>query len=449
MFERFLKRARDHSRYLNGPFAAERGRYMEHLCREGRTESVLVDINSLLLTIAERINVLAGSSITREQVGAAADEWIRQRGETYKTPQHRNDARKRFISVGCGWLSFLGRLFVPRMEVPGASLLNSFSAYLQDECGFSPVTIQNRRECLQPFFSWLAQRKRAVSAVNARDMSAYLSSGKFGFLRRTTISLHVQALRSFFRYAAGRGLCSTGIAECIDAPLLYAFEHLPQGPDWEDVKRLIGDASGDTPEDIRDRPILLLHAVYGFRVSEVRQLRLEDIDWQNELIRLRRTKHGKTQEYPLTQEIGEAMLRYLKNVRPRSSHREVFLSLTQPFRPLSRTGLASATRRRQKRLGLCLRKYGPHGLRHAVATHLLSGGFNLKEVGDHLGHASMESTQIYAKVNLPALREVAALNLKKVVRRIGRSERKSTPIYRRGDPAALREVARISLEGLL
>jgi len=448
MFQRFLKRVSDRSRYLNGPFAEERGRYMEHLCSEGRTEGVLVEKNGLLLTIAERIDVMAGSSITREQVSAAADEWIRHRGEIYRTPQHRENARRRFVSVGCGWLSFLGRLSVPRIEVPGANLLNSFSAYLQDECGFSPVTIQSRRDCLRPFFRWLAQRKRAVSAVNARDMSAYLSSGKFASLRRTTISLHVQALRSFFRYAAGHGFCSGGIAECIDAPLLYAFEHLPQGPDWEDVKRLIGDANSDTPEDIRDRPVLLLHAVYGFRVSEVRQLRLEDIDWQNELIRLRRPKHGKTQEYPLTQEVGEALLSYLKNVRPGSSHREVFLSLTQPFRPLSRTGLASATRRRQKRLGLRLRKFGPHGLRHAVATHLISDGFSLKEVGDHLGHASTESTQIYAKVDLPVLREVAALDLKEVIRHIERSERKSTPVYRRGDLVALREVARISLEGL-
>jgi site-specific recombinase XerD len=332
--------------------------------------------------------------------------------------------------------------------MPGSDLLNSFSAYLLDECGFSPVTVQGRRDCLQPFFCWLEQRKQPVSAVNARDISAYLSSSKFASLRRTSISFHVQALRSFFRYAAGRGLCAAGIAECIDAPLLYAFEHLPQGPEWEDVKRLIVDASGETPEDIRDRPILLLHAVYGFRVSEVRQLRLEDIDWQNELIRLRRPKHGKTQEYPLTQDAGEAILRYLKNIRPRSPHREVFLSLSQPFRPLSRTGLASATRRRQKRLGLSLRKYGPHGLRHAVATHLVSGGFSLKEVGDHLGHASTESTQIYAKVNLPALREVAALDLSEVVRHIERDERECTPVYRRRDPAALREVARISLEGL-
>jgi integrase/recombinase XerD len=448
VFERFLKRVRDLARHLSSPFAVERECYMAHVCDEGRSETVLAEINGLLLAIAERIDVLAGPPITGEQLGAAAEEWVQQRGETYKTPQHRREAMSRFISVGCGWLKFLGRWSELPKEAPCSDLMNSFATYLQDECGFSPVTIQNRRDCLQPFFSWLEQRQREVSAVNAIDMSAYLSSGKFRSLRRTTISFHVQALRSFFRFAAGRGFCTPGIAECIDAPRLYAFEHLPQGPAWDDVKRLIDGSRGRTPEDIRDRPILLLHAVYGFRVSEVRQLRLEDIDWQNDLIRLRRPKQGKTQEYPLTREVGEAILKYLKNVRPRVLHREVFLSLKQPFRPLSRTGLATVTRRRQEQLGLRLRRYGPHGLRHACATHLISGGFSLKEVGDHLGHASLESTQIYAKVNLPALREVARLDLKGVVRHLERSERRSTPVYRRGDLAALREVACLSLEGL-
>ena len=188
--------------------------------------------------------------------------------------------------------------------------------------------------------------------------------------------------------------------------------------------------------------------VYGFRVSEVRQLRLNDIDWQNELIRLRRPKHGKTQEYPLTQEVGEAMLSYLKNVRPRSSHREVFLSLTQPFRPLSRTGLGVSDTAQAKTPGPAPSKVwaartAPRG-RHAPPF----GRFQSQGGGRPSGHASTESTQIYAKVNLPALREVAALDLKEVIRHFERCERKSTPVYRRGDPVALREVARINLEGL-
>ena len=101
MFERFLKRARDRLRYRDGPFAAERERYMSHLCSEGRTEGVLAEINGLLLTIAERIDVLAGSSITREQVRTAADEWIEERAASYKTAQTSEECRE---AVHLGWL---------------------------------------------------------------------------------------------------------------------------------------------------------------------------------------------------------------------------------------------------------------------------------------------------------------------------------------------------------
>jgi integrase/recombinase XerD len=224
MFERFLKRARDRSRYLDGPFAAERERYMAHLCSEGRTEGVLAEINGLLLTIAERINVLAGSD-TREQLRAAAHEWIKERAASNRTAGRLKNAGRRFISVGCAWFRFLGRLSESRVEMPGSDLLNSFSAYLLDECGFSPVTVQGRRECLQPFFCWLEQRKRPLSAVNARDMSAYLSSSKFASLRRTTISLHVQALRSFFGMHLDAG-CAPSALRNASMPLSYTHSNI-------------------------------------------------------------------------------------------------------------------------------------------------------------------------------------------------------------------------------
>jgi integrase/recombinase XerD len=448
MFERFLKRARNLSRHLEGPFLAERQRYMIHVCREGRADRVLAKVNGLLLAIAQRIDIAESLPITTEQISTAAEQWIHERAESYKTPQHMQSAKAQFVSVASRWLSFLGRLDTSPKILPFSQVMAPFLSYMRDECGFSRATIGTRRECLEPFFRWLAQSTQIVSTVSSRDISVYLSSSKLQLLRRTTISLHVQSLRAFFRYAALRGWCAREIAECIDAPCLYKHEHLPQGPRWEDVKRLLDSVRGNTPEVIRDRPILLLHAIYGFRVSEVRRLRLDDIDWENEVIRVRRSKQRKTQEYPLTQEVGEAILRYLKYVRPQCPHREVFLSLRQPFRPLSRVGLGTVTRVRQKRLGLRLRKYGPHGLRHACATHLLSGGFSLKEVGDHLGHSSLESTQVYAKVNLPALREVAKLGLKDVIRFAEQSERRSTPVYRRGDMAAMREVARLSLEDL-
>ena len=138
-----------------------------------------------------------------------------------------------------------------------------------------------------------------------------------GRWKRTTVSFHAQSLRSFFRYASSRGWCAAGLAESIDAPRVYTYENLPQGPAWEVVKKLVTSVNGTSPVQIRSRCAILLCSVYGLRVGEVCCLRLEDIDWAEERISVRRPKQRKAQTYPLTTEVGNALLRYLKEVRPR------------------------------------------------------------------------------------------------------------------------------------
>gem|GEM_PF-5673596 len=107
----------------------------------------------------------------------------------------------------------------------------------------------------------------------------------------------------------------------------------------------------------------------------------------------------------------EARLRYLKEVRPKSSCRELFLAMRAPFRPLTSGTLWPVVARRLRPLGLSIKHHGPHSLRHACATRLINEGLSLKEVGDHLGHRSPETTRIYAKVDLVRLREVASFDL--------------------------------------
>jgi site-specific recombinase XerD len=225
-------------------------------------------------------------------------------------------------------------------------------------------------------------------------ITKYFTGSVAGKWKRTSVSFHVQSLRSFFRYASSRGWCAAGIAECIDTPRLYTHENLPQGPSWEEVKKLLASVNGTSPVQIRSRCAILLCAVYGLRVGEVCRLRLEDIDWVEEKISVHRSKQRKSQTYPLTTEVGNALLRYLKEVRPRCAHREVLLTLRRPFRPVSVGALSTMTQKLQKRLGLKLKRYGSHALRHACATHLLAQGLTLKEVGDHLGHVSAAATRI-------------------------------------------------------
>ena len=159
-------------------------------------------------------------------------------------------------------------------------------------------------------------------------------------------------------------------------------------------KRLNGASNQESLHD----PVF---AVYGFRVGEVCRLRLENVDWANEKISVRRFKQGKIQTYPLTTEVGNALLRYLEDVRPKSTQREIFLTLRQPYRPVSTGATSSMVQKQQKRLGVRPKHFGPHALRHACATKLLAEGLTLKEVGDHLGHVSVAATRAYAKVDLP------------------------------------------------
>jgi len=186
---------------------------------------------------------------------------------------------------------------------------------------------------------------------------------------------------------------------------------LPVGPSWEDVQRLLAATSGDSPSEIRDRAILLLLAVYGLRSAELRGLQLEDLHWEQELLSITRPKQRKKQLYPLSESVGEAILRYLKEVRPRARYREVFLTVQAPIQPLSASGLWHVVGRRLRALGASVRQFGPHSLRHACATRLLAQDFSMKEIGDHLGHQSPETTRVYAKVDLAGLRRVADFDL--------------------------------------
>jgi site-specific recombinase XerD len=251
---------------------------------------------------------------------------------------------------------------------------------------------------------------RALDALTIHDVDTYLAyQGNRGWSRA---SLHALAstLRNFFRYAEGQGW-ATNVASGIEAPVVYREEGLPLGPNWEDVQRFVASFVGESTIDIRNRAMILLLVVYGLRRGELVRLRLEDIDWCGEILHVNRPKQRCTQQYPLVATVGNAIVRYLKEARPRSAHRELFLSVEAPIRPLSPGRVSSIVRSRLATLGIDIPRRGAHCLRHANARHLLDAGFALKEIGDHLGHRSASSTRAYAKVDLTGLRCVAEIDL--------------------------------------
>ncbi|MBE2243953.1 MAG: tyrosine-type recombinase/integrase [Burkholderiaceae bacterium] len=317
-----------------------------------------------------------------------------------------------FIHFATEWLRYLDCLQQTE-EAPNAFMaqIDAFACYMRDERGLSPVTISTRCERLTWFFAGLCPPRDTLSAITVADVDAFIESkSKKGWTRASLAAL-ASSLRSFFAFAEARGWCPSGITAVIESPRLYTREGIPEGPGWDDVQRLLVATSGDRPADIRDHAILMLLAVYGLRRGEVAALRLDDLDWEGESIHITRPKQRRAQRYPLLHAVGEAILRYLREVRPRCGHRALFLTLGAPIRPLSAPSITPVAHAHLSRLGLTLSPRGAHCLRHACASHLLASGFSLKQIGDHLGHRSANSTLSYTKVDLTGLRQVAELDL--------------------------------------
>jgi site-specific recombinase XerD len=444
MFEQLFTQRAAVARHHSSPFAAERLSYLSHLMEAGHSSSRLYSVAHLLMAIAQHLP-LNRTEIARAEIEASAEAWART---THRSALCRHTGKREFVFHATKWLQLLGRLQEPRKQQPFALEMDAFLRYGQQERGLAPSTLARHRRCLAEFLIRLGRQNKTLRDVTLDDISAHIQIVAQRKLKRTSISHHVAALRAFFRYAHSRGWCRAGLA-AIDAPRIYRLESLPRGPAWSDVQRLLAACAGDTPCEIRDHAMLLVIAVYGVRSGEVRHLLLEDIDWEREIVRIRRSKQRKSQHYPLVREVGAAILRYLREVRPKCTLREVFLTRVQPYRTLTATGFGTMVRKRLQQLGLVLPCYGPHALRHSCATHLLAEGVSLKEIADHLGHVSLAATQMYAKVDLPALHEVGDLPLSGLVTFAVNSERAATPIQLRGSIEALRGVAAISLGGLL
>ncbi len=444
MFERFATRNVALIRYQSGRYSAERERFLTHLTDAGYSDGRLTTINRLLLHVVQHLPLEQDAHYGDVDLARIAKKWIRDipdRGASAKT----NRAKEMdFLFVATRWVKFLDRWVVREPLQPYRRELDVFLEHLRSERGFADATIENRQKTLRPFLSWLDTRSLALSDVGLNDIAAYQKECASRGWKRTTISFHVQSLRAFFRFGTIKGWCAD-IAFGIAAPRLYSNESIPQGPSWDDVRKILENESDNSGVQIRNRAMLLLYAVYGFRLSEVRLMQLEDLEWEKERILIRRSKVRKTHEYPLTREVGDAILRYLKEVRPKSTHREVFLSLRQPYRPLSAGGISAMVQKRMRRVNPALKRLGPHALRHACATHLLAEGFTFKQIGDHLGHVSVAATRIYAKVDVTHLREVAAMNLSELVAYSERAEKLQTPVIPHGHLTGLREVARLSL----
>jgi integrase/recombinase XerD len=410
MFETLFARPPIIARHLNAPYREERERYLRHCQQQGYTLSSMLLMARELLWIAQKLVIRPDLGVTIEDVKAAANDWKTREHFCGQKLDYRY-TRTRFIQVARTWLRFLGYWRDPDQPLPFAQLLLDFRTWMEAERGFTSATVERHCGYLRQFLRWYGGYSDEFATVSLNDVDAFLVyyGGKGNC--RVSVKNMAMVLRVFFRYAATQGWCSPRIYLNIHGPRIFAQENLPSGPSWPDVMRLIASMETDHAFDIRDKAMAMLFAVYGLRASEVASLRLEDIDWEQNLLSVSRVKRRGRQTYPLVTVVGNAIIRYVREVREPSAHREIFLTLIRPYRPISRGGVYQLIGHRMKALGIHARHVGPHSLRHACATHLVTEGFSLKEIGDHLGHRCSYSVRIYAKVDLPSLREVATFDV--------------------------------------
>ena len=414
MFEELFKEPATVERYRAAPLVDQRLRYLRHLESYGAKTRTLRKIASDQLRAISLLNLQEGDRVSISRVKAAAKDWAQLGGGKWgRTQRPSGKSTAQYSRRVIRWLRFLGWLEEPSvLRHHHTAEVAAFTVWMREQRGLSEETVRVYCRLVNEFFDWLAIPRITLASTSIRDVDRFVDDKNArGDYRRKTINLYAVSLRTFFRFAEDQGWCTPGIGAAIRPPRVYLDEPVPSGLTRADIHRLLSTTETDQPGDKRDRAILMIFAAYGLRAGEVSRLTLDDLDWEKETLRVRSRKSGRTDLYPLSRGVAQAILRYLLEVRPSRPERTLFLTLSAPIKPLSQGGMGTIVRSRLDRLGIVAARRGPHALRHAAAQHLLDQGMSMKLIGDFLGHRNQSSTAVYAKVNLNGLREVADFNL--------------------------------------
>jgi site-specific recombinase XerD len=288
--------------------------------------------------------------------------------------------------------------------------LRDYEQYCKDRLYLQPWTLHRRTTELTIFLDFLHSKKaRTLDQIQAADLSEFISCRDH--LKPKTVARIVSDVRSFLRFLTMRGILQKDLSAELPTIRVPRDATIPSVWDQKLIVRLLGAVDRSSAKGKRDYAILLLACRLGLRAGDIRTLKLHNLRWAESSIEITQAKTSTPLTLPLTSEVGEALIDYLKSGRPQTTHRDVFLKVSPPFDPFEENNnlhhivtywrwLAGITFRSSQKRGL-------HSLRHTLATRLLEKGTPLPTIAEILGHTSLESTRIYAKADVEALRGVA------------------------------------------
>ena len=314
MFENLFKDPKTIDQYRAAPLVECRLRYLRHRAGTGIRPGTVRSIAVHQLRLVHLLDLGEVRRVSVAEIVAAAEAWSCPGLYRYQRPGS-SVSKADFVANAVRWLHFMGCL-EEREDARHAHTAEvaAYERWMRQERGLSDETIRAAISRVHLFFDWLAENDLALASLRITDIDrAIAEKNARRNYSRITIKHFASEIRAFIRYAEERGLCRPGMAPAIIPPRIYPTESVPAGLNWADVKRLLASTEGSRPADKRDRAILMMLIAYGLRSGEVRGLRLDDIDWENETLRVRRSKLGRTHVYPLSRGVGQARIRELES----------------------------------------------------------------------------------------------------------------------------------------
>lgn len=393
------------SRVPEGPFAAYLGQFAESLSRQGYAQRY----------IHRQVMLAACFSRWIKQTEVPPDRITSEHPARYLQSRHRRRRPNQGDAAALGhFIEFLRcERVIPAEKAPIRQLtptercVQTYEQYLREERDLAEATIVN-------YVPFVGRFLKDCFGAGPVKLSRLRGTDVVGFVQRQARLLHLKrvkllttALRSFLHYARYRGEIRLDLAAAVPCVANWSMPAIPRGIAPDQVRCLLSRIDRRTAVGRRDYAILLLLARLGLRAGEVAFLELEDIDWKGGCLSVH-GKRGRRTQLPLPKDVGEAIVDYLRHGRPRSTSRRVFLRARAPVRGfLTQCAVGTIVRHALVRAGIEAPTTGAHQFRHGLATQMLRQGASLAQIGELLGHKSPETTKIYTKVDLEALRTLA------------------------------------------